>query len=333
MQYFMQQSLLDDFKQQIKDIQEYIEHINLTNNIPKKNRNIKSEHLQEFTTHLKKFRMPKKEFEYKAIIISLYGVLENTISKWIQEHIQNISTIVNDYRNLEDKFKKDHFTLSIQLISMINDDRYSKFDKFDKESILKKLNQTISTPNDFELNSEAYIPTSGNLKHSKIVEAFKPLNIDLNAWEKKLHREISMIDDLVVRRNDIAHGVNIDDILNSTVLQEYINCLQRYITNIFDVLIQKEIEYFFCHRNDELFYIDNTKEVFADGKVCIVNIKDNEIKVGDTLLIKRGDIFSKATLLSIQEKNQPLILANNGEFGLQLDCRIKENSKIWKLRP
>lgn len=330
MQCFMQQNLLDDFEQQINDIQEYIEHIELTNNIPRKNRNIKAEHLQEFTTHLKNFRIPKKEFEYKAIIISLYGVLENTISKWIQEHIQNISTIVNDYRNLEDKFKKDHFTLSIQLISMINDDRYSKFDKFDKETILQKLNQSISTPNDFELNSEAYIPSSGNLKHKKIVEAFKPLNIDLNVLDKNKHLEISMIDDLVVRRNDISHGVQVDDILDVTVLQEYINSLKTYIKSIFDILIQKEIEYQFKHQIP--IYIDEPKEFYQNNTVCIVTIKDIEIKVGDSLFIEKNKKISKTIILDIKKDDVSIQSVNDGEVGLKLDCTIKKNSKIWKLQ-
>jgi len=328
----MQQNLLDDLEQQFKDIQEYIEHIELTNNIPRSNRNIKSEHLQQFTAHLKKFRVSKKEFEYKAIIISLYGVLENTISKWIQEHIQNISNIVNDYMTLEDKFKKNYFTLSIQLISRIHDNKHSKFDKIDKEKILKKLNQSIVTPNDFELNSEAYIPSSGNLKHEQIVKAFKPLNIDLNAWEQKLHREIIKIDNLVTRRNDIAHGVNIDDAIQDiTVFQEYIDGLQIYIRTIFDILFQKEVEYFFEHRNDELIYIDKVKEVFIKSNVCIVNIEDIEIKVDDILLIKKNNLFSKATLLSIKDNDISVKSANNGELGLQLDIPIKKNSEIWKL--
>jgi len=329
MQYFMQQNLLDTFDEQIKSIEEYINHIELINNVARHSRNSSEVYLQEFNAHIREFRVSKTEFEYKAIIISLYGLLENTISNWIQEHIQNVSKIVNNYATFEDKFKKDYFTLSIQLISMINDDRHSKFDKFDKEVILQKLNQSIVTPNNFELNSEAYIPTSGNLKHSKIVEAFKPLNIDLNAWEKKLHREIIKIDDLVTRRNDIAHGVNIDDaILDTTVLQEYIDNLKKYIITIFEILSAKEIEYYTKHQ--KIVFIDKTEEVYIQGTVCIINLVNIELKIGDILFIKKNDKFLKATILNIEKDDESVESVNTGEVGLQLDIQIQKSSEIWK---
>jgi len=330
----MKKVYLDNFIHNIENIREYIKHIELVNNISKNKNSLHEEFLQEFNIHLREFTISKKEFEYKAIIISLYGILENTISEWIQEHIENISRIVSDYTTLNENFRKEHFSRSINLIDLINKNRHSKFESINKESIVQKLNQIIIGTDDFKLNSEAYIPLSGNIKHSKIEEAFKPLDIDLNFLKNTFHQEIIKIDDLVGRRNDIAHGVQIDNILGITEFEDFISALQRYMINLFNILSEKEVEYEFKQLKDSnpscLIYIDETKEVFMQNKVCIVNIKDTEIKIGDILFFEKNNKFLKTTLLSIKEKDTPIESSNNGELGLKLDTSIKKNSRIWK---
>ena len=85
------QSLLDEFNINLKTIEDYIHHIQSVDNLMDNMKSIKHESLLDFTNHMKTFNTHKKLFEYKAIIISLYGLLENTISKWIQKHIENVS--------------------------------------------------------------------------------------------------------------------------------------------------------------------------------------------------------------------------------------------------
>jgi hypothetical protein len=133
----MQQDLLDNFFNEINIIEKYIEYISLVE------KNLKS--FTEVTIFLKDFSVNKKIFEYKAIIISLYGILENTITLWIQEHVKNITKIVSSYNNLEKKFRDNHFSLSIKLISLINENRYSKYETIDKEYVLNKLHDAIKS--------------------------------------------------------------------------------------------------------------------------------------------------------------------------------------------
>ena len=324
----MQEDSLESFKKDINNIREYIEHINLVNNIPKENNDLHKKSLKNFIKHLRSFNREKKLFEYKAIIISLYGILENTISKWIQEHIKNVSIIVSDYDSLGDKFKVEHFNLSIKLISLIIENRHSKFDNINKNNILENLNQSIVSPSDFKLNSEAYIPLSGNLKHIKIIEALKPLNIDLNTLTSILHRETIKIDDLVGRRNDIAHGVEIDNILGISEFEDFISALQIYMTNIFNIIVEQEIKYHFQEKN--VFYIDEPKKFFQNNQVCIINLKDTELKIGDILFIEKNNRFSQVTIIDIQEDGKSIKSTNKGEVGLKIDNPIKKNSKIWK---
>ena len=67
------------------------------------------------------FGKSKKIFEYKAIIISLYGIIEKYIGIWIQEHIDTLPNIIKNYNDLPSTLRKNNFDLSIKLISLINE--------------------------------------------------------------------------------------------------------------------------------------------------------------------------------------------------------------------
>lgn len=285
--------LLEEFNTNLKIIEDYVHHIKSVDNLMDNMKSIKHESLLDFTNHMKTFNTHKKLFEYKSIIISLYGLLENTISKWIQEHIENISKIVSNYEQLDTKFKDNHFMLSIKLISLIMEEKHSKYQEINKEDILKKLYNSLSTQNT-ELNSEAYIPITGNLKHSKIIEAFKPLQINL---DYKLTNEKSKIDELVTRRNDIAHGQVIDDILNISMFPKYIESLKLYITKIYDSIYEKELEYKSIHQYEQIQIVHNV----INNSILLFELQNNSVKIGDFMIIRSAeDIFFTKTIQDIQ---------------------------------
>lgn len=295
----MKKSTINNFLNDLENIKNYMNHINMVNKIVSNNKHLVSESLNDFNTHIKKFYTEKKLFEYKSIIISLYGLLEYSITNWIQEHVNNIPTLVKKYDNLSEKFKENHFDLSINLLTLIK--KYQKYETVDKEKIIMTLNNSNIENVFFTLNSEAYIPLSGNLKHLKIVEAFIPLDIKLEEKlsqyieQRKLRFCISKINDLVILRNDIAHGNIIQNILGMTEFNEYIDSLKLYGIAIFEILSEKEIEY---EVNHSYVKLDDIKEIHAN-KILDFNISKQNIKKGDYLIIKDGNQYIKKEILDI----------------------------------
>lgn len=132
----MQDIFLKNFKDDIASIREYIEHVRLVNCVAKNNRDSSEESLKAFNNHLSTFGIStKKIFEYKAIIISLYGILERHINIWIQEHIDRIPKLILNYDRLPEKLQKNHFDFSIKLISLIAKNRFAKYESLKKEDI------------------------------------------------------------------------------------------------------------------------------------------------------------------------------------------------------
>lgn len=331
----MNKSSIDNFLIDINNIKEYINHIQMVNSIPKENKHISSNSLISFREHITSFNTKKKLFEYKSITISLYGILENYIELWIKEHIDNISTLILDYNDISDKVSQSHFDLSIKLISIISENRYTKYEHLNKEEVLTKLNSCINQPLNYNLNNEAFIITSGNLKHKKIIDLFKPLNIDLNEQIYKKINQIeakqlfTIIDDLVVRRNDVSHGVNTDDILNLLEFDVYIDNLKKYATLIFNTLIEKEVEY---ELNSSFQKIENIYKVI-NKSILLFELDNNTIQKGDSIIIKadNNSLFKKS-IIDIQINSQSIdkiIGMGRQNIGINLGNGLKENQTFY----
>ena len=79
-----------------------------------------------------------------------------------------------------------------------------------------------------------------------------------------------------------------------------------------------------------LTFIDEPKEILKNEKVCIVNIDEILLKIGDELLIEKNGQFTKSIIEGIHADDKPLKECSNGEIGLMLSIPIKAKSKIWK---
>jgi len=346
----MENISLENFLKDINNIREYIKHIELINNIGETYDTSTELIIKPFIEHLHGFRTEKKLFEYKAIVISLYGILEKYIEIWIKEHVNRLSYLIPDYRKLPEKVNKSHFDLSIKLIALISENRYVKYEKLSKENILTTLSSCITQPLDFKFNSDAFSPMSGNLKHIKIVESFKPLDIDLrlklkknenfsiylkSLFGKNIEHKTSEslyfnIDDLVRRRNDIAHGTNIDDTLDLSSIIEYIEFLEKYGIAISEILCEKEIEYesFFFYKK-----INVIKGIFQRGSILGFEMENNLIKKGDFIIIKTSDNrFIKKEILEIEVNKvsyDVLTITDKIDVGINLGGGITANQQFF----
>ncbi len=82
-------------------------------------------------------------------------------------------------------------------------------------------------------------------------------------------------------------------------------------------------------RPHNLRFIDEPKEFFHNNYVCIVNIENIEIKIGDILYIEKNDRFYLAEIKSLMINDNSVQKVNKGEVGIKLDIKLKKHSKLW----
>ena len=317
---------LERFKKELNQIREYLKHIQYVNDVAayhvqdNDNEQIKNL-LNTLSSHDRGFRTDRRIFEYKASIISLYGLIEKYVEIWIKEYLDFLSSVIPEYTQIHEKIRENHFELSLKLINTITTRESAKYQRLTKEEVLNKLNNCIVNPSKYQINADAFVLLSGNLNHNKIVELFNKLNLDLNdelLKNEELKNEIGLnqntisriekdilynkINDLVERRNQIAHGSEeVDDILSISELEPYIQFLEKYCQAIFQTLFEQVIKNESIHTFQK---VENVIKIFGN-KVLAFAIENYTIKVGDMLIIQTKEgRFYKKPILTIELNNQ-----------------------------
>lgn len=346
----MREYSLSEFKSEIDSINKYVKYLDLINKMGSSTSG--DLEIKKLKNHLRSFGVSKKIFEYKAIIISLYGLLEKYIAIWIKEHADNISSFPIKYDMLTLKLREKHFALSVILMSKIIDGKNAKYDDLNKEDVLNKLNACVNNT-DNKLNGEAFYPLSGNLKHLKILDAFKVLEINIESclknnrkfkeYLKEIHNGanvanigsdlFALIDEVVTRRNDIAHGEEIVDIINLNDFERYLSFIANYGEAIFESILEKEIEY------EEKFFYDEIKvikNVFSKGSVLCFEIENNTVKIGDFIIVRTiSGNWKKIEILEIEKEKmsyEKLLVNEKTDIGVKLNntVSVKETFYIKK---
>lgn len=285
----MENYLLNDFQRELSQTKEYIKHIQQVDNLIDLNISNKPV-FEEFRNHIHSFSRDKKMFEYKAIIISLYGLLEKHINLWIKEYLKCFSQLVM-YNNLPKEIRKQHFDRTMKLISIVRDKRQAKYNNLKDNDILHNLSDCIKNPQRYNLNLDAFTLQTGNLTHQKVKELFQTIGISQEFTKRYIddHDLFGKINDLVERRNIIAHGAKTDNLLGLSELDSYIQFLDEYCTIIFDLLKERNI----ANHTIEKYKEVNCKGVFEKKTVIGIAIDNYTIKVKDWLIIETADKKNK----------------------------------------
>ena len=152
----MNPDLLQDFCRQVQSIRDCWDNIQTTNqlldsligltgsdDLPVRTRELSKKAQEQY----KKSGFSKRIFDYKASIISMYGILESSIELWIKEYIRTICQFYDSYGELPLKLRENHFENSLRLIQRISQTEEAKYQHLTKENVLANLAQCIDVTN------------------------------------------------------------------------------------------------------------------------------------------------------------------------------------------
>lgn len=235
----------------------------------------------------------ERQFEYKSFIISLYGYLELFIESVIAEYIDEIKKLLSSYNDLDTK-TRDHYRK--EMLAMYNRRKTPKIahltDGFISENLYKTLQKGA-----MEIMPEAFYQSGGNYNFGEISQSFKALGITefvneiklydpLKSYFNSLHYPANAssevlfqkLDDLVVRRNEIAHGYNKENRLSNTVILQYKDFIKVFCETVIALLT-----------DDLLRKKWNTLEYEAE---CSHMYQNNKVRIkGDFLVFEDMDVI------------------------------------------
>jgi hypothetical protein len=313
-----------------------------------------SERIKELQDHFRA-KNNKARYDYNTIVISLYGYLERFIEDLIGEYLTLISNYVPTFADLPSPIQEKHLALSLELARKAEYQRYAGSVRVD--DIIARLHACFNTPGTYRLNDQAFAQHTANFRQPVVTGTFAQCGIaDIGQAlrqaepftdflkeedpERDLHTYLSGADDVVFarlndlanRRNDVAHGTPVDDILSRDFLRTYIGFIEAYASGLALVVYERSLPLLL---NGAVAL--GAAITVIDHRIVCVNLPAGQVTVGDTLVAKTQDAsrpFKGGAVKEIQQNHIQLGTITGGpgiQIGMLVEFGAKDNHEFFVL--
>lgn len=307
-----------------------------------------------------------KIYSYKNGIISLYGYLERYVEDLIVEYLRTICEQSPNYKSIPQEVRKNHLDASLEHISKLRKSRVmsSDYREFALVETVKNMHNCLIETQNYVINYHAFVNHNSNFRYDSIHEIFTRIGIDGisrsclsnaaladalcrkhspagNVGKKILISLLmSELDDLAQRRNEIAHGVRIDEIESLEMLLDRIEIIREYGLAIHSVVITRLK--FYSYKNAQKECLGKPSKVYCGIRVLefpgfpTPELQETctRISVGDKLFAVNEESSIKVIsgeILSIRNSGgelDHLETSHNYPFSIKVD--FKTNSHLLK---
>ena len=319
-------NVLKNFIDEIDELKKHIDYI--------KNVNNSISNLDPLFSYINS--STKKKFNYKSLIISLYGIIEFYSENFLIKYLEEMNKIIPVYNELKQKIRDTNLINSANLTLKVIENKHHKYNSLNAEDIIINLNSCLTNINPYTINYPSFTLLSGNLKHSKICDLFKQIDINIElqfnqltdfkniSSENKYHK----IDDIVDRRNEIAHGA-LNNILDISEFPDYVDFIEKYYKSLYQILKfdieQEKLKYSLKYNSIEF---ENVK-TFQGNIIGFINVKKLWIRKSDKIIIKKSDgELSIAKIISLK----PFKGTNELTLKLKPKTNLRDNQKFYLYR-
>jgi hypothetical protein len=297
----------------------------------------------------------KAHYDYTTVIISLYGYLERFIEDLVGEYLSLISIHVQTFDELPSAIKEKHLGLSLELARKADYQKYAGSVRI--PDIIARLHACYHAPDKYQLNHLAFAQHSANFRQSVIAATFSQLGIgDLGQSLRQAEPFIGFLrdedperdvqtylsggddvvfarlNDLAERRNVVAHGTPVDDILSRDLLRSYIAFIGAYASGLSLVVYESALPNLLTRA-----VALGTAITVIDNKIVCVDLPAGQITIGDTLIAKTQDTsrpFKAGPIKELQQNHVQHKTVNGGpgvQIGMRVEFGAKDNHEFYCL--
>ena len=286
-----------------------------------------------------------KQFDFNSHIISIYGAYEHFIEQLITKYLNGICAITRNYNSLPEEIQKNNLNKTLEILKQLD---YRKNKNLKPEKLIEILHKNINE-NSSILNIEAFKNHSANFRISvldnyfteigiknisSLVRQYEPLKsyLESNISDYSSKKNViifQIVEHLCDLRNDIAHGVNNVQLVNRTILFDYIDFMKTFAESLYELINSNYLNKIYEIDNDEIEIIN----VFNREILCF-NTKGKLIDKNTKILVKSENQFPNvfyANILDIQHNNVSIpntVLNESINIGIKVDKRIKDTMKF-----
>ena len=165
----------------------------------------------------------------------------------------------------------------------------------------------------------------------------RDLLLEYTSDTEQQRKKVQMrIEELVNRRNEVAHGATTDDIIDIDSFDDMLRFTAAYCESLNKLLEQELMAY----RWEQLSSATYTPINVYDNRIAVLKVKNVNISIGSKLLIKKHNfpLYHEAQILGLRVKNNTTgkeeeresIEINDEEhlISIEVSAKLKENREL-----
>lgn len=290
-----------------------------------------------------------KVHDYACAIILTYGLYEQFVQDLSQEYLDLLVAGSKTRDDLPDRLVREHFSLTVEQLVRSNSNKYQE--RSSSEMLLKSLAGAVAGTQLTDFCTEPFLRHTANFRSEFVDEYLARLGVP-NATEHirntpsfraylksdpapKVHAGVERlrlrIDDLVRRRNQVAHG-DLSDILSLAEVKEFIESVKVYITALARV-VRDQLT---ASRARDGIPLGKPIAVHNANIVCLSS-KGHVLQTGSVLLCKVSGGRSYSLIVKEVQQNNASISATPKQVavdvGLETDGTCKDTHDVFLIPP
>ena len=252
---------------------------------------------------------------YITAVVLIYGALERFLDETLVATAQIFNALVPTYADLPQVVQDNHLALTVQVMRSLDDPRWADLTARD---LSERLAGCLGGAADYALNAHVFKERTGNYRHPKVRESFRRLNVGLpeevttqavhalltNELSGKYARMSTLLEDLVQRRNEAAHGLEVQDVLDAATLESIAGAVEAYAHGIRSHVVNAICQTCITTRPAEISSLGAVSRTWKDpgGVRSICEITQGAgvpSRVGDVVMVGHPPAQRVATVTSI----------------------------------
>ncbi|MCP2325249.1 hypothetical protein HDA40_003756 [Hamadaea flava] len=285
---------------------------------------------------------------YSAVIVQAYATHERFVRDLAKAVGDFLTETYATYDDLPRRTKDEHMKLAVRRLQDVTERGHSQ-EVVDPQRILSRL--TACLDGGLQLNLDVLVRHPANYRSGVVEEVFSRFGLDVRTTSSREDLSVlvggvlngvyasaaSVVDDLADRRNQVAHGGLVEEILGAEDLAGIVDAVAGYdlwlARHVADCLLSDLIR----RNGTPIATVDRTWRNPNTGISSIARLVD----VASSLI--RGDVVyvvipqtakaSTCSIVSIQVHNEPADAAKpgGGPFGVDLGHGVTKGVRIYVL--
>ncbi len=278
-----------------------------------------------------------KQFDFNSHIISAYGAYEHFIEQLLTKYLQLLSSKISNFDKLPKEIQTNNLSKCLEILKQID---FQKNKNIKKELIIEILHKNFNE-NCSSLNIEAFKNHSANFRIGTISSYFSEIGINnctslikkyppLKDYLDKTISDYSQKKDTIVFqiieeicniRNNIAHGVRNIQLLNKSILFDYIDFIKIFCSSLCALIKDKYYE----HIYDNLNEIEPIN-IYNNSILCF-NTNSQNLDSKTKIIAFSRDTFPNYVELSVIEIQHDNVKIESTQHS-KIDVGVLVNKKI-----